>query len=291
MLVRAGEEVLVVGREHEIEVIARQGISVKSGRFGEFNARPEAAVELTRPPDFLLVATKATTLPEALRRVKARPKLVVPLLNGFEHMATLRSHFASSRVAAGVIRMEADSPEPGQVVHSSPSVRIDLAADDELLDDDLRRLAAALIAAGLPAAIGESEAQVLWSKFVRLAPLACTTSVAGRPIGFIRSDPHWRSVLLAAIDEVVRVANAEGARLNAAVPLAELEEAHPTLGSSMQRDLAAGREPELDAIAGAVLRAAAHYGIECPTVADLAGMIAERVAIPSPYADTAPVTG
>ena len=37
----------------------------------------------------------------------------------------------------------------------------------------------------------------------------------------------------------------------------------------MQRDIAAGREPELDAIPGSVLRAGARHGIECPTIARL----------------------
>ncbi len=117
-------------------------------------------------------------------------------------------------------------------------------------------LAEVLTRAGIPAQIGASEAQVLWSKLVRLAPLACTTSVADQPIGFIRTDPHWRAVMLSAIGEVVAVANAEGAQIDPATPLAELESAHATLGSSMQRDLAARREPEVEAIPGAVLRAA-----------------------------------
>ena len=51
-----------------------------------------------------------------------------------------------------------------------------------------------------------------------------------------------------------------------------------TLGSSMQRDIAAGREPELDAIAGAVLRAADRHGLECPTIERLASEIESRIA-------------
>ena len=46
--------------------------------------------------------------------------------------------------------------------------------------------------------------------------------------------------------------------------LGELEQAHATLGSSMQRDIAAGRAPELDAIPGSVLRAAARHGSAVP---------------------------
>ena len=66
--------------------------------------------------------------------------------------------------------------------------------------------------------------------------------------------------------ETAAVAAADGATLDPAATLAELEAAHAELGSSMQRDIAAGREPELDAIAGAVLRAAARHGLRCPTI-------------------------
>jgi hypothetical protein len=51
----------------------------------------------------------------------------------------------------------------------------------------------------------------------------------------------------------------------------------------MQRDIAAGREPELDAIAGAVLRAAARHGIACPTIERLSAQIAARAGVPVPF--------
>ena len=46
----------------------------------------------------------------------------------------------------------------------------------------------------------------------------------------------------------------------------ELQQAHAGLLSSMARDVMAGRPPELDAIGGAVLRAAERHGIQTPTV-------------------------
>jgi 2-dehydropantoate 2-reductase len=275
-LSRAGEAVVVVARHSTVRVIADTGIAVESGRLGNFTARPDAVAELGSSVDVLLVTTKANALPAALERIEAQPGLVVPLLNGLEHMDRLRQRFGPGVVAAGVIRIESDRPAPGRIVQTSPSFRVDLAADDPALTQALERLAATLERAGVPTRIGPSEQQVLWSKLVRLNALACTTSAADRPIGFIRSDPDWRSTLRLCIAETAAVANADGARIDPAQPLAELDEAHPELGSSMQRDLAAGREPELDAIAGAVLRAAARYGLTCPTVERLSLQVAAR---------------
>ena len=67
-----------------------------------------------------------------------------------------------------------------------------------------------------------------------------------------------------------------------AATMGELDDAHASLGTSMQRDIEAGVEPELDAIAGSVLRAAARHGIDCPTIRRLAERVAERAGAPAP---------
>jgi 2-dehydropantoate 2-reductase len=280
-LARAGEPVTVLAREATAEAIARDGIRVRSVRLGDFTARPAAALTLEEPGGSLLVAPKATGLAAALERVRAEPGLVVPLLNGLEHMEVLRERFGD-RVAAGVIRVESDRPEPGVVVHTSPFLRVDMASDGEALRPGLEALATRLEAAGVPAVVGGSEAEVLWSKLVRLNALALATSAFDLPLGPIRSTPELRAELEGCVVEGAAVAAAEGAAVDARAVLAELGEAHAELRSSMQRDIAAGREPELDAIAGAVLRAGARHGLECPTVARLAAQVADRAGIPDP---------
>jgi 2-dehydropantoate 2-reductase len=283
-LCRGGQEVAVVARERTARALLRDGIEVESVRLGNFSVHPPVVPALTEDVDVLFVTTKATTLPEALERIHAQPRLIVPLLNGLDHMTLLRERFGADRVAAGVIRVESSSPRPGQIRQTSPFLRVDLAADDQALRGQLEELAGALDECGVPARVEASEAHVLWLKLVRLVALACTTSASGETIGFIRTDPEWRRILVEVINEAAAVANADGGAVDPAGPLAELEEAHPGLGSSMQRDLAAGREPELDAIAGAVLRAGRRHGIECPTIERLSASIAERAGLALPQA-------
>jgi len=264
----------VVAREATAAAIAAHGLHVRSVVLGDFEARPAVTAELTDDVDVLFVATKATGLDAALERILTRPRLVVPLLNGLDHLAGLRRRFGADRVPAAVIRIESDRPAPGEIVQASPSCRVDIAASR-----GVDGVAETLERAGIAVRAGGGEATIMWSKLARLCPLALTTSASDRPIGFVRSDPRWRSALQGAIDETVRVANAEGAELDAGDTLAELEAAHPGLGSSMQRDIAAGREPELDAVAGAVLRAAARHGLRCQTVQWLAERVANRAGI------------
>jgi 2-dehydropantoate 2-reductase len=281
-LAHAGTDTLVVARDETAALIERDGIALQSVRIGDFTAHPRAVPTLDEPVDALFVATKAGGLDEALQRIKTTPPLVIPLLNGLDHMVTLRARFGWNTVVAGTIRIEADSPAPGRITQTSPFLRVDLASDDPALVDELKPIAQSLEQAEVPATVGESESQILWTKLVRLNALACTTSASDRQLGFIRSDPEWRRKLTACIAEAAAVANADGATIDPASTMAELEDAHAELGSSMQRDIAAGREPELDAIPGSVLRAGKRLHVPCPTIAELAAQIAARAGVPPP---------
>jgi 2-dehydropantoate 2-reductase len=286
---RAGSEVIVVAQEATAAVIAEQGVRVQSVIFGDFVAHPRAVALLEQPVDALIVATKAAGLEPALERIatasspERAPTVVLPLLNGLDHIAVLRKRFAPASVLAGSIRVEADRPAPGVVVHTSPFLVVDMASDHEAARPAMHALADALAQAQVPVRVLDSEAQVMWSKLVRLNALACTTSAYDVLLGEIRSTPSLRADLVGAIEEACAVGQAEGASdVDPQLAIAELELAHDTLGSSMQRDIAAGREPELDAIPGSVLRAAARHGIPCPTIERLVTMIAARAGVPVP---------
>jgi 2-dehydropantoate 2-reductase len=282
-LERSGEDVTVIARESTANVINEHGVRVQSVKYGDFVARPRALTRLSEPVDALLVATKAAGLQDGLQRINAGPGIVLPLLNGLDHIAVLRERFGAESVLAGTIRVEADRPQPGVVVHTSPFLLIEMASRYESAAAPMLALADALagaevsVRADWPIAPG-SEAQVMWSKLVRLNALACTTSAYDKLLGEIRDTPELRADLVGAMSEAAAAGRAEGAEdVDAEKAIAELDRAHATLGSSMQRDIAAGRPPELDAIPGSVLRAAARHGLKCPTIERLVAMILARV--------------
>jgi 2-dehydropantoate 2-reductase len=280
---RADAPVTVVARESTAEAIAASGITLQSEILGELAARPLAVSELTASVDVLYVATKALGLPEAIQRVRAPVGLVVPLLNGFDHMVLLRERFGEDHVCAATIRIDADRPQTGKIVQKGPAMLVELAYDGLAVSTpDVSAVAAQLNAAGVRARVGASEAQILWSKLVMLNALACTTAVCDRSIGFVREDPEWRRQLVACVEEGTAVAVAEGAVLDVAAVMSFFDTVHGEQASSMQRDLRAGREPEVDAIQGAVLRGAARHGLECPVIQELAGVIAMRAGVGVP---------
>jgi 2-dehydropantoate 2-reductase len=280
---RAEESVVVVARESTAATISEHGLRVDSVMLGDFVAHPRAVARLEELVDVLIVATKAAGLTSALERIDAQPPLVLPLLNGLDHIAVLRERFPPETVLAGTIRVEADRPEPGVIVHSSPFLLVDMASRYSSAQPGIAALADALQGAGVPVRVLDSEAQTMWSKLVRLNALACTTSAYDKLLGEIRSTPELYADFVATIEEACAVGRAEGADdVDPQIALTELSLAHDTLGSSMQRDIAAGRPPELDAIPGAVLRAGARHDLRCPTIERLVALIAARAGVPVP---------
>lgn len=249
--------------------------------------RTEAVERLERPVSLLVVAVKAYDLEEALERIAApaiADAVVLPLLNGLEHVEALRAWLDNARVestralpavAAGSIGgVEAFSPEPGLVVQRSPGAVV-RAASEALGRDALSARLEPLRAPGLDVVVADGERAVLWEKAARLAVLAAATVASGETIGVLRADGAWRDRAREALAEACAVAAAEGVDVDPAGQWAIIDSLPAELTTSTARDALAGRPTELDAIAGSVLRAAARAGVATPT---LEGLVADARA-------------
>ncbi|MFJ9453776.1 ketopantoate reductase family protein [Kitasatospora sp. NPDC101447] len=266
VLSRAGHRVICLAGEPTARVLRRDGIHVRSPQFGEFTARVEARTELHEPVDLCLVTVKQTALTAAVERIAPEAVadgVVVPLLNGVEHAAELRRRFGEERVVPGVVRVESTRVAPGAVEHGSPFTEIDLAGPPERLAD----LAGMLRAAGVRTRVIEDEPTVLWGKLAFLAPFALLTTRHGLPIGRVRTE--HRAELTALVAEAAAVGRFCGAAVDPDRTLALYDAFPAEAKSSMQRDAEAGRALELDAIGGALLRAADRQGVPVPLAARL----------------------
>jgi 2-dehydropantoate 2-reductase len=262
-LARAGVPVVCIARPDTAAVIASDGLTLKH-LDGVENARPDVTTELLEPVDLLLVSVKAPALDDAIDRVQAHAATVVPLLNGIEHMQTLRDRLPASTVVAGSIGwIEAWLERPGTIVQNTPRVVMKLASN---IDPETAEL---LRASRSEVHVNGSEAAVLWEKLARQAPVAAATTATQRAIGELRSDSEWRARLEQAIHETCAVAQADGVPLRPEAQWEIIESMPPKLTSSTARDVAAGRPSELDAITGAAVRAAHRLHVSAPALAEL----------------------
>lgn len=260
LLVAAGHDVVVIARPETAKHIEEHGIHLESERFGELRARPKVTDHLDESVEAVVVATKAHDLGSALNRLPAsslKNSAIVPLLNGIEHMGTLRQRYPTTTVIAGAVRVAASRPTPGRILHSGPLASIEVATGAP-------SLVLALRSTGFDVAVRDSELDLLWDKLCFLAPMSLLTTSAATPLGLVRDKRGDQ--LLALVNEVAQVAAADGAKPDPAKVWAFMQAAPAGMMSSLQRDVADGRSTELDAIGGAVLRTAARHDIELPVL-------------------------
>ena len=239
-------------------------LAVESNLLGNFEAPVRVVGRLDEPFDVVWVTVKATMLEAALEAVPEQGLgggVVVPLLNGIDHVARLRDRYGHERVLPGTIRVEAEQVEPGRVRQHSTFANVEVApspATRELAEVVCNELSAA----GFSCEVSDDEVTMLWGKLCFLASFALVTTASGGSLGAVRSDAVWWTRLEASVKEACAVGVAEGAQVAPEPILAALEGAPDAFRSSMQKDVVVGRAPELDAIAGPILKGGDEHGID-----------------------------
>jgi 2-dehydropantoate 2-reductase len=276
LLARRGDQVTCLARPATAAHLAANGLELRSPALGDARVAVAAATRLDHPVDVCFVTVKATQLEAAVEAVPAGALgdgLVVPFLNGIDHVAWLRGRYPPDQVVAGTIRVETTRVAPGVIEHASPFAVVELAAG-KAPRGRVEALAARLAETGLEVTVRDDEAQVLWSKLVVLAPIALVTTWTAAPFGEARA--AHRDELAAIVHEIALAARADGVEPDEAAILAILERLPDGMRSSMQKDAAAGRPIELDAIGGTILRAADRAGAAAPVTARLVADLRER---------------
>jgi 2-dehydropantoate 2-reductase len=273
-LAKSGESVTLVLRPEALKNYPAE-LSLESP-LGSFSVPVDRAASVAAPYDVLWITVKATQLEAALRSVTVDPTkigAVVPLLNGIDHVALLRARFGHDRVVPASIGVEAERLAPGKIVHRGMAIRLSFSSIGE------SRLASTLEEFkkfGFACQFVEDEMKILWTKLSFLAPFALTTTAAGLTIGEVNRDPVWRKRLEAVVREVAGVGTASGTPLDPAAILQFFDKTPQDGRSSMQKDVAAGNPPEVDAVAGPILRGAEEHGLDAPVTRELAGMIRQK---------------
>jgi 2-dehydropantoate 2-reductase len=255
LLADAGHEVTMLASDRTSTAINVNGLTLRSGKYGERHAPIPARPWLTAPVDVLFVTVKAPDLLTALTRAPAsllRDAAVVPLLNGVDHVPLLRAAFPQSTVVPMTVAVEATRVAPGVIEHLSPFADYAISAGHREPTVDpavLLRSAGLTVDASAP-----DEATLLWRKLSFLAPFALLTTAALDALGPAREARP--DLLDGLVEETAAAAAAGGVAIDPAAVRERLHGLPAGMRSSMLKDALAGAVLELDAIAGPILRAA-----------------------------------
>lgn len=273
-------EVTLIGRGEHISAIKSHGLRVR-GRTAII-AKPHAAIRVPRSvrPDFVFVTTKSYDTANAM--LALRPfvdrSIFVTLQNGLGNAETIAK--TARRVVAGTTAHGVTFVGPGEIRHAGVGETV-LGAWRGVDASNLVRLRDLLADVGIVASVTSDIRTELWSKLVVNASINPIAALAGLPNGRIVRDRDLLAVVEMVCREATEVAKAEGAQ----VDQAELR--HRTLliakrtasnRASMLQDLDRHHRTEIEAITGAIVRAADRHRIPVPVNAALYALVRARDA-------------
>lgn len=272
-LAQAGEEVIFIARGEHLRAIRKEGLRVDSLK-GDFTIQPAQATDepsQVGEVDAALVGVKAWQVPEAaaaLQPMVGRQTFVVPLQNGVDSPAQLASVLGQDHVLGGLCQISCLLAGPGHIRHVGLDPYIAFGEmDGQPSERAMRLLQAFERAVGVRAEVSKDIQAAMWRKFLFIAAISGVGAATRAPIGITRSVPESRTLLVQAMKEVHNLAQWRGVHLPEEVveqTLAFIDGLAPGVMASMQRDIIAGRQSELAAQNGAVVRMGLESGLPTP---------------------------
>jgi len=268
LLARAGHEVAFIARGAHLHALRENGLKVRSVH-GDFDIPHVFATDdpIEFGPTDLTICTIKTydigIIADTMHPLIGPQTALLPLQNGVETPDLLAQHFGPA-VLGGAVWVVSAVSEPGIIHQQSQFRRIVLGELDGRDTPRLHTIQDALANSGATVEITGDIRKVLWTKLLFIASFSGITSVTRAPAGPVMACAESRSLLERAMREVEAVAHAKGLHLDADVVEKTMDfcdKMTPDATSSMQRDVAAGRRLEYDAMNGAVVRAGQESGI------------------------------
>ncbi len=286
-----GVPVVFLGRKARLEELARSGLRLS----GAGRALPLGALQMTDDAAVLtgagmvVVAVKATGLAGAIEDIRAHlpPGVaVVSLLNGVGPSVALADALPDHPVIAGMVPFNVVWDGPGHLKRSGAGqVTLARAPASALL-------AERVLGSGVPVTVGADIRAVQYGKLL-LNLNNPINALSGKTLFAELCGGGYREIFARAVEEAMQVYAAAGIRPAQVGPTAPekavrvlrwpdflfrhivLRVQGITRGSmtSMASDLASGRETEIDAINGEIVRLAERLGVDAPVNAGLVRLI------------------
>lgn len=270
-LAQAGEDVVFIARGDHLRAIKAAGLRLETPS-GETVIRAQATDNPAEAGnvDVVLVGVKAwqvTDAAKAIRPLVSRDTVIVPLQNGVEAASELAAVFASNTLGGlcGTLSFVAG---PGHIRSVGGHNFIKFGELDNKRTERVERLrqcfADAKVAVEVPANIVEA----LWNKFLMVTPFGGVGAITRAPIGVTRAVPETRRLLEQCLHETLLVAKARNVTMagTAVADMLKFYDSIPANGTtSLQRDIADGKQSELDYWNGAVARLGREVAVPTPT--------------------------
>ncbi|MFC2074685.1 ketopantoate reductase family protein [Bdellovibrionota bacterium] len=267
-LAKAGHDVTFFVRERHRNTIRDHGLQIKSVE-GDFTICPRVAtsVKEIEIPDIILLATKCYDALSAIESIKEKigpDTILLTLLNGLGVEEKIKKIYGDI-VLPGTVVITSRLDSPGVIEHFANGF-ISVGEFNSLESDRLRTVVDLLKSAEIKTSVTKNVAQAKWKKLCWNATFNPLSVIADRPVKVILSSPKFLRLIAGTIEEIRKVAAAEGVELSRDIAKQTIEMSSP-LGdyyTSMWEDFQAGKASEVEFFNGEIIRRAEKKGLKVP---------------------------
>jgi len=244
--------------ENRAARLLKQGILVET-EGAIMKAHPQVVTSYSEVPDLILVLTKSHATPSISLPPEAP---VLTLQNGLGNAECLAARCGGSRILAGATSEAAHLLAPGHVCHAARGITTFGAwegCNTHMALELLQR-------AGFEAVLTSTPRWTLWWKAVISAAVNPLTALLNVPNGALLENPESRSLLHGLAGEAILTAQMDGIYFKEDM-LETVETVCRATGtniSSMLQDIRNGKQTEIDAISGEILRRAGAAELHLP---------------------------
>ena len=270
-LAQAGQDVTFLVRERRYQQLQNNGLVLQTPQ-GTETLQPQLTQvsTLTGHYDLIIVTVKSFALEQVMEDIAPAvgpDTLIMPILNGMRHIATLQQRFGEDKVIGGLCKINATLGEQGEIIQMTPLHQIFYGALDGNNDERLQRVDAALRDCQVDTLFSDNIMDELWEKWLLLSTLGAVCCLARGDTRQILTSRGGEALLQGIFTEILSVITAEGYQPRPAVTARIFEllnnPATP-MTSSMYRDLTQGYDIEADQIIGDLLLRAKRNGLATP---------------------------
>jgi 2-dehydropantoate 2-reductase len=288
-LAHAGNDVTFIARGRQLEAMKTGGLRLHRPDM-EFTVDPVKAYSMEdypsdQTPDVIFVCVKGYSIEGVIpfiRRIAGSDTIVIPILNVFGTGAKMQKSLPGITVLDGCIYIWTELKEPGLIWMSGTIFRVvfGLRRDQKELEDRvgkrLNMIKTDLDESGIAGELSDNIERDALRKFSFVSPQGAAGLYYNTTIGAVQSPGEIRDCFAGLIREISDLAEAMGIGFGEDIVPRNLkitDDSDPGITTSMQKDVAAGRQSEVDGLVYEVVRMGERYGVKTPLYA----MIAEEL--------------
>ncbi len=278
-MAKAGFDVSLIARGKHLEAIQDKGLRLETTSLGAFSVFPKAydMESYEDAPDVIFNCVKGYSLSSTIpfiHKVAHEKTVVIPILNLYGTGGVLQKALPELLVCDGCIYIAAQIKEVGVIAQTGDIFRVVFGERESNTHRKiLEKVADDLGKSDIRAILSENIRRDALQKFSFVSPMAACGAYYDVNADAMQKEGVERELFKALISEIDLLAKAMGIDFNTNLVeknLAILDALLPSASTSMQRDLKAGGESEMDGLLFEVVRLAQKHGVSLPAYTQVA---------------------